>query len=96
MPIVVGSTREPKLEHGGPVDKSEKRRIIEQHSRAYNHEHHNHEFIAIVVSLFFFFFLRLYLWHVVVSGLRVRSELQLPAFTTAMATPDLSHICNLC
>ena len=25
----------------------------------------------------------------------VESEVQLPAYTTAIATPDLSHICNL-
>ena len=31
-----------------------------------------------------------------VPRLGVKSELQLPAYTTATATPDLSHICNLC
>ena len=30
-----------------------------------------------------------------VPKLRVESELQLLAYTTATATPDLSHICNL-
>ena len=30
-----------------------------------------------------------------VPRLGVQSELQLPAYTTATATPDLSHICNL-
>ena len=30
-----------------------------------------------------------------VPRLRVESELQLLAYTTATATPDLSHICNL-
>ena len=30
-----------------------------------------------------------------VPRLGVESELQLPACTTATATPDLSHICNL-
>ena len=29
-----------------------------------------------------------------VPGLGVKSELQLPAYTTARATPDPSHICN--
>ena len=29
------------------------------------------------------------------SRLRVESELQLPAYTTATAMPDLSHSCNL-
>ena len=39
--------------------------------------------------------MRLYLWHMEVPRLGVQSELQLPAYTTATATPDLSRICNL-
>ena len=37
------------------------------------------------------------LWHMQVPGLGVESELelQLLAYTTATATPDLSHICDL-
>jgi len=35
------------------------------------------------------------LWHLEVPRLGVESELQLPAYTTATATPDLSHICEL-
>ena len=31
-----------------------------------------------------------------VSGLGVEMELQLQAYATAIATLDLSHICNLC
>ena len=31
-----------------------------------------------------------------VPGLGVKWELQLAAYTTAMARPDPSHICNLC
>ena len=44
-----------------------------------------------------FFFLWLHLWHMEVPRLGVKSELQLPAYTTAtaMATPELSHICDL-
>ena len=30
-----------------------------------------------------------------VPGLRVETELQLPAYTTATTTSDLRHICNL-
>ena len=30
-----------------------------------------------------------------VPRLGVESELQLPAYTTATATPDPSHVCNL-
>ena len=49
-------------------------------------------------SFFFFsslFSLRLYLWHMKVTRLEVESELQLPAYTTAMARPDLSRIFSL-
>ena len=46
--------------------------------------------------LSFFFFLGLHLWHMEVPRLRVKSELQLPAYSTATATPDLpSRVCNL-
>ena len=45
---------------------------------------------------FFFFFLGLYLQHTEVPRLGVKSELQLPAYATATATPDPSCICNLC
>ena len=44
----------------------------------------------------FIFLLRPYLWHMEVSRLGVKSELQLPTYTTATATPDVSRICNLC
>ena len=33
--------------------------------------------------------------HMEVLRLGVESELQLPAYATAIATPDPSHICNL-
>ena len=47
-------------------------------------------------SFFFFFhFLGLHSQHVEVPRLRVESELQLPAFPTATATLDPSHVCNL-
>ena len=42
-----------------------------------------------------FFFLGLHLQHTEVPGLGVESEQQLPAYTTATATPDPSRICNL-
>ena len=38
------------------------------------------------------FLLRLPLWHTEVPRLWVESELQLQAYTTAMATLDLSHL----
>ena len=34
-------------------------------------------------------------WHMEVPRLGVESELQLPAYITATATPDLSHVCEL-
>ena len=42
----------------------------------------------------FFLFLEPYLWHIEVSGLRVKSKLPLPAYTTAMATLDPSLSCD--
>ena len=49
--------------------------------------------------LFFFFFFFLFLgphpWHLEVPRLGVILELQLPAYTTATATRDLSHVCDL-
>ena len=45
----------------------------------------------------FYFFVSLgpRLWYMEVPGLRVESELQLPASTTATAMLDPSHVCNL-
>ena len=47
------------------------------------------------LSQFFFFFLGPHLWHMEVSRLGVKSELQMPAYTTATKMLDLSHVCNL-
>uniref|UniRef100_A0A8D1DAL5 Uncharacterized protein n=1 Tax=Sus scrofa TaxID=9823 RepID=A0A8D1DAL5_PIG len=44
---------------------------------------------------FFFCFLGPLLWHMEVPRLGVESELQLPAYTTATATPDPSRVCDL-
>ena len=47
-------------------------------------------------SLFFFFFFFVFvLGHMEVTRLGVESKLQLLACTTATATPDPSHVCNL-
>ena len=48
------------------------------------------------LSFFLFFFLWLYLQHMEVPGLGIESQLYLPAYATARATPDLSHIRDLC
>ena len=40
-------------------------------------------------------FLKLHLWHMEVPRLGVKLELQLPAYTTAIATQDPSHVCDL-
>ena len=42
-----------------------------------------------------FFFSGLHLQHMEVPRLGVESELQLPAYTTATATPDPSHVFNI-
>ena len=57
-----------------------------------------HIFFCIWRLLFFFFFpfLWLHLRHMEVPRLGVESELQFPAYTTAMATLHLNRICNLC
>ena len=55
-------------------------------------------FLYILINTCYFlpvFFLGPQLWHVEVSRLRVKSELQLPAYATAIATPDLSPLCDL-
>ena len=41
---------------------------------------------------FFFSFLGLYLWHMEVSTLGVELELQLPTYTTTIATLDELHL----
>ena len=46
-------------------------------------------------SSLFFFFLGLHMQHMEVPRLEVEPELRLPAYTTATATPDPSHICDL-
>ena len=43
----------------------------------------------------FFVFLGPNPWHMEVPKLGVKSELQLPAYATASATPDLSCVCDL-
>ena len=50
--------------------------------------HHKYPYVYI------FFFLGPHLWHVVVSRLEVKSELQLLAYTTATTTQDPRHICD--
>jgi len=42
-----------------------------------------------------FCFLGPHLWHMEVARIGVKSELELPAYTTATAMPDLSCVCDL-
>ena len=42
-----------------------------------------------------FFFLGPHLWHMEFPGLGIKLEVQLPAYTTAIAVPYLSHVCDL-
>ena len=52
--------------------------------------------IPIKILAGFFFFLRaIYQWHMEVLRLEVKLELQLPAYTTATATRNPRHICDL-
>ena len=52
-------------------------------------------FCHIYLFIYLFCFLELHLWHMEVPRLGVESELQLPAYTTATAMRDASHICDL-
>ena len=50
-------------------------------------------FTSVILLFFFFFcFLRLHPRHMQASRLGVKSELQLPAYPTATATQDPSHV----
>ena len=57
--------------------------------------------MMIVGGIFYFYFFLSFifsgphLWHMEIPRLGVQLELQLPAYTTATATPDPSHVCNL-
>ena len=51
--------------------------------------------IIIIIIIIILLFLRLHMWHMEVPRLGVESELQLPAYTTAEATQDPSHLCDL-
>ena len=52
-------------------------------------------FVGFLFVRLFFGFVGPHLRHMEVPRLRIESELQLPADTTATATPDLSCVCNL-
>ena len=58
-------------------------------------------FLCAILLLFYFFtflifgFLGPHLWHMEVPRLGVESEVQLPAYTTAIATRDPSRVCDL-
>ena len=51
--------------------------------------------VFFIFLIFHFFFLGPHSRHMGVPRLGVDSELQLPAYAIATATPDLSHICDL-
>ena len=53
------------------------------------------EILSVIIEeldFFFFSFLQPHLWHMEIPSLGVKLELELQAYTTATATPDLSHI----
>ena len=53
-------------------------------------------FKNLFIYLFIYLFLWLHLRHMEVPRLGVETELQLLVYTIATATPDLSHLCDLC
>ena len=52
-------------------------------------------YVCVCVCVYVFVFLGPHPWHMEVPRLGVESELQLPAYATATATPDRSHIWEL-
>ena len=54
-----------------------------------------HQILASFSNFFFFCFLGPHPQHIVIPRLGVKSEWQLPAYTTDTAMPDPSLICNL-
>ena len=52
-------------------------------------------FYLFILIFEFFLFLWLHPQHMEIPRLWVQSELQLPTYATAMATEDLSHVCDL-
>ena len=68
---------------------------IEKQSIWSNGSHLTMGFIYLSIYLFIFVFLGSHLRHMEVLRLGVESELQLLAYTTATATPDLSHVWDL-
>ena len=48
------------------------------------------------VFIYLFFFLWPHVWHMEFPRLGAELESELPAYTTATATLDLSSICDLC
>ena len=63
-----------------------------------NPTYHSKAIYSSKLFFFFFFFsvfLGPHLWHMEVPRLGVKSEPRLPAYATATATWDPSHICNL-
>ena len=57
--------------------------------------HQNNKRTTFFIFFFPFFFLGPHLQDMEVPRLAAESELELPAYPTAMAAPDLSHICDL-
>ena len=52
--------------------------------------------LIMVFSFFFLFFLGPNMQYMEVPRLGIELELQLLAYTTATAMPDMNHICDLC
>ena len=62
----------------------------------YSQKNHSGKHSGLFIFIYFYFcFSGLHLQHMEVPRLRVKSELQLPAYTTATAMPDPSNVCDL-
>ena len=79
------------------VFKNEPRFVLIRYGDLQTNAHHGGKgfFKLYIYFYFFIFFLGLHLQYMEVPRLGVKFELQLPAYTTATATPDVSHICDL-
>ena len=78
--------------------------VVTEHYQIFTHNANQNLYIYFLTQawffrVFFFFFFPSFFKAIPaayeVLGLGIKSELQLPAYTTSIATQDLSHVCNL-
>ena len=94
-PLCEGCPEDRTRPAEGPSAQQSQARVKREQVRG---EMRKKEIIPFFLSFFFFFlvcFSGPHLRHMEVPRLGVESELQLPAYTTATATRDPSHVCHL-